>query len=229
MASHLCILCGSSFRTTRALATYKATCIGNKIPHVKSSSRGRSIHRPRDFAPLNFVDIVGPSESIELNELVQFHLDNLNLNDYDDCIEEEFLNFLSQEAPTSRYNSNLSLVRWIRIVKKSTSLSNVDIDKLFTNVLLHPNFKLDDVSLKSAYDVDKFERSFYSEEDGWIKKDIGEHVLCYRDPVNALESLFFSPMFAENFILKLEICDCEEKEYSTPATGNWWHSMQTSV
>ena len=229
MDSHLCILYGSSFRTTRALATHKATCTGNKIPCVESSSSRRSTHRPRDFAPLNFVDIAGPSEAIELNEPVQFHLDNLNLDDYDDCVEEVFQNFLSQEAPTSRYNSNLSLVRWIRTVKKSSGLSNVDIDKLFRDVLLHPNFKLDDVSLKSAYDVDKFERSFYSEEDGWVKKDIGEHVLRYRDPVNALESLFYSPMFVENFILKPEICDPEEKEYSTPATGDWWHSMQVSI
>ena len=61
------------------------------------------------------------------------------------------------------------------------------------------------------------------------QKDIGEHVLCYRDPVNALESLFSSPMFAENFILKLEICDREEKKYSTPAAGDWWHSMQASI
>ena len=172
MDSHLCILCGSSFRSNRALATHKATCIGNKITCVESSSRGRSSHRPRDFAPLNFVDLVGPSESIELNEPMQFHLDNLNLDDYNDCVEEEFLNFLCQEAPTSRYNSNLSLVRWIRTVKKYSGLSNVDIDKLFTNVLLHPNFKLDNVSLKSAYDVDKFERSFYSEEDGWVKKTL---------------------------------------------------------
>ena len=114
-------------------------------------------------------------------------------------------------------------------MKKSSSLSNVDIDKLFRDVLLHPNFKLDDVSLKSAYDVDKFERSFYSEEDGWVKKDIGEHVLHYCDPVNALESLFSSPVFAENFILKPKICDPEEKEYSTPATRDWWHSMHASI
>ena len=70
MDSHLCILCDSSFRTTRALATHKATSIGNKIPRVDSVSKGRSTHIPRDFAPLNFVDIAGPSEAIELNEPV---------------------------------------------------------------------------------------------------------------------------------------------------------------
>lgn len=170
MDSHQCTLCGSSFRTTRALAIHKATCIGNKILRLESSSRGRSSHTPQNIATPDFVDVGGPNEPIEPYEPVQFNLDDLNLDNYDDCIEEEVLNITSQEAPTNAYNSNLSLVRWIRTVKKSLGLSNVDIDKLFTNVLFHPNFRLDDVSLKSAYDVDKFERFFYSEDDGWEKK-----------------------------------------------------------
>ena len=172
MDSHVCNLCSSSFRTTRAVATHKETCIGNKIPCVESSSRKRSIHRPRDIGTPNFGDIVGPSEPIEPYGTVQFDLDDLNLDDYDDCLEVDFFYFPFEEATTYAYNSNLSLVRWIRTVKKSSGLSNVDIDKLFTDVLFHPQFNLDDVSLKSAYDIDKFGRFVYGEDDSWKKKTL---------------------------------------------------------
>ena len=64
---------------------------------------------------------------------------------------------------------------------------------------------------------------------GGSKKTLVNMFLRYHDPANTLESLFSSPMFAENFILKPEICDPEEKKYSTPATGDWWHSMQASI
>jgi len=60
------------------------------------------------------------------------------------------------------------------------------------------------------------------------KKDIGERILRYQNPVSTLESLFSSPKFAENFILKPKIRNPEEKEYSTPATGDWWHFMKAS-
>ena len=39
----------------------------------------------------------------------------------------------------------------------------------------------------------------------------------------ALETLFSSPTCAENFTLKPRICSEEEKEYSSPATRDWWH------
>jgi len=37
---------------------------------------------------------------------------------------------------------------------------------LFTKVLLHPSFKIEDLSIKSTYDVKKYERGLYNEANG---------------------------------------------------------------
>jgi len=127
---------------------------------VKSYLKGKRNHRPWDIATPDYSNMVELSEPIEPYKHVQFHLDDLNLDNYNNCVDEEFFNFTFQKASRYAYNLNLSLIHWIKIVKKSSNLSNVDIDKLFTIVLFHPNFELDDVSLKFTYNVDKFERSF---------------------------------------------------------------------
>jgi len=49
-----------------------------------------------------------PSESIKLYKLVQFHLDDLNLDNYNDFVDEDFFNFTSQETHKYTYNFNLS-------------------------------------------------------------------------------------------------------------------------
>jgi len=76
---------------------------------------------------------------------------------------------------------------------------------------------LDDVSLKFAYDIDKFDRTFNSKDEEWEKKGIGELFSMFKKIQCALESLFSSPIFDENFTLKPKICP-QEKEYSTPTT-----------
>lgn len=53
--------------------------------------------------------------------------------------------------------------------------------------------------MKSAYDIEKYEISLYSEANGWRVEDIDGHILQYRDPLIALESLFSSPAVAPNF------------------------------
>jgi hypothetical protein len=232
MDKYFCELCDASFRTRGGLATHRASCIGNKIPKVGSSSRGRSHGRPETplLEPEIPHDMPGPSEPFPPSEPVQFIVDESNLEDYDDCLDEEVFDLPLAESSTASYNSNSSLIRWIRTVRKSSGLSNTDVDRLFTDVLFHPKFKLEDVTVKSGYDIDKYERSYYSKEDGWKSEDIGEFVLRYRDPLNALEYLFSSPTLAENFTLKPSVRDDEhERVYSTPATGDWWHSMQARI
>jgi len=46
------------------------------------------------------------------------------------------------------------------------------INRLFKEVLLHPSFKVKDFSIKSAYDIEKFEKTLYNEVDGWRTKNI---------------------------------------------------------
>ena len=39
-----------------------------------------------------------------------------------------------------------------------------------------------------------------------------------------------SPSFVENLMLKPKLWNSkEEKNYSTPSIGNWWHYMQGSI
>jgi len=91
-------------------------------------------------------------------------------------------------------------------------------------VLFHLSFKLEDVSVKSSNDVQNYEKSFYNEGDGWRKEEIEGHVLNYQDPIIALETLFSSPIVAENFSLQpsmtLQEGDPRRKIYSITATGN---------
>jgi len=117
-------------------------------------------------------------------------------------------------------------------IKKGGGLSNSDIDKLFKQVLFHPSFKLEDVLVKSSYDVENYGKQIYNEVDGWKKEDIEGNVLHYRDPIIALEALFSSSIVGENFTLQplmTKVLDyTRERTYSTPATENWWRLMQVS-
>ena len=233
MEGFKCDLCGTGpFSFQRALSTHKVTCLGN----IRDLQEQHHDSRP----PLNATNIAESSEFIELhenvvtnerplvsdfqqsNELLGFDLEGL----LDDDFEFDDFPKYSQILSTN-YDSTFSLINWIRTYKKGGGLSNKDIEKLFREVLLHPSFKLEDVSVRSAHDVQKWEKTLHSKDDGWKKIEIDGHVLNYHNPIIALESLFSSPAVAKNFIFKPSMIENQEPRiYSTPATGNWWHSMQ---
>ena len=110
--------------------------------------------------------------------------------------------------------------------KKSGGLSNRDIDILFKQVLLHPSFKFEDISIKSAIDVENYKKSFYSEVDGWQTKEIDGYTLQFRDPITALKVLFASPKVEQKICMAPAAEDSNPKVYSSPQTGDWWRSMQ---
>ena len=144
-----------------------------------------------------------------------------------DVLDDEMEEFYEPDNPSRFFDSTFSLVNWVRTIKRGEGLSSTSINRLFKEVLLHPDFKIDDLAVKSAYDIEKYERSFYSEEDGWRTVDIGGQDLRYREPLFALETLFSSPMLAENFTLEPRD-DTLHRVYSTPATGDWWRKMKVS-
>jgi len=146
----------------------------------------------------------------------------------DDVLDVEMEQFFQKKIPAYEYNSTFSLVNWARTIRKGEGLSNDTLNRLFNEVLLHPNFKVEDLSVRSAYDIEKYESSLYNEADGWKTESIDGLVLRYHDPLIALESLFSCPSLAENFTVlpTFEVIDLELREYSTPSIGNWWRSMQ---
>ena len=102
----------------------------------------------------------------ERSQLLEFNLNEPIDNDLD--IEK--YDFLDQSASSIYvYNSTFSLINWIRTCKKGGGLSNNDIDKLFKQVLFHPSFKLEEVSVRSPYDVNNYEKTLFNESDGWKK------------------------------------------------------------
>ena len=116
------------------------------------------------------------------------------------------------------------------LAKIIVGLSIRDINVLFNQVLFHPSFKLEDVSVKSTADLDRYEGGTLTATDGWKQELIQGHVLHYRASIDALGSLFSSPIVAEGFKLypNSKSLIGNEKVYSTPSTANWWEQMQVS-
>jgi len=241
MESLICNWCSAGpFRRRRNLSTHQATCIERLRAHAQPL---------QDLPPPdNIVDFIEPTnEPLHLSQTPQCNLpiepnaphrpSNDVETDFDepadDVLEiDGFDVHVESESSTFVYDSTFSIINWIRTCKKGGGLSNSDIDRLFKQVLFHPSFKLEDVSVKSSYDVENYEKKFYNEADGWKKEVIDGNVLHYRDPISALEALFSSPVVGENFTLQpimTEVLDnSRERTYSTPATGNWWRLMQVS-
>jgi hypothetical protein len=96
--------------------------------------------------------------------------------------------------------------------------------------LLHPLFKIENLVVKSALDVQNYEKSYYRKDDGWQLQEIEGYKLHHCDSIIALETFFLSPRNAENFVIKPinQYNVIGERIYSTPATGKWWHFMQVS-
>ena len=221
-----CDFCGARpFKFRAALSTHQKTCVGTKRlrqeeQHV--SSRTAGIPQSSEAVdPLPCHNASGPSEPIF------FPVDE----PIDDVLDVEAEQFAEKDDSRFLYDSTFSLVNWARTIRRGEGLSNNAINRLFKEVLLHPSFKLEDLSVKSAYDIEKYERSLYSEADGWRVEDIDGHILHYRDPLIALEALFSSPVVAPNFtsIPASEVANPQLREYLTPVTGNWWCSMQVKL
>jgi hypothetical protein len=220
MESNLtCSLCGARpFSHRRALSTYQLTCIGNKRP------RQEQYH---DYIFNDRTIDLGESSGAPESEAEEPIHQELEL-EVDDVLDSEFGEFAYNQTSKYLYDSTFSLVNWARTIKRGEGLSNNAIDRLFSEVLLHPNFNIKDLTVKSAFDIDKYERSLYTEADGWRREEIDSYVLRYRDPLIALESLYSAPQVEENFTLTPSPCadNQEDRIYSTPATGDWWHAMQ---
>ena len=128
------------------------------------------------------------------------------------------------------YDSTFSLVHWILTCKNNSSLSVRDINILFNQVLFHPSFELEDISVRSTVDLDSYEGHTLTIEDGWKQEIFEGYTLHYRDPIDALGSLFSSPIVAEGFEIypNSKNLTIDEKVYSTSNTADWWEQMQVS-
>jgi len=87
-------------------------------------------------------------------------------------------------------------------------------------IIIHPLFKIENHVIKSALDVQNYENSYYNKDDEWQSQEIQGYKLHHRDSLIALETLFSSPMNAENFEIKpiTQHDNNGEIIYSTPAT-----------
>jgi hypothetical protein len=90
---------------------------------------------------------------------VQEHIHQELELEVDDVLNSKFEGFAHNQIIKYLYDSTISIVNWTRTIKKGEGLSNNAIDKLFSEVLLHPNFNIKDFTIKSAYNIDKHERS----------------------------------------------------------------------
>jgi hypothetical protein len=133
------------------------------------------------------------------------------------------------------YDSTFSLVHWIRHCRATIRLSNKDINSLFEKVLFHPSFKLEDVSVSSAAQIDRYEQTIFRTEDGWdqylihvTEGDSGDRVMYHKDPLEALSSMFSSPSLKEDFQIAPSN-GVHQGVYSTPNTSLWWLQMQVPI
>ncbi len=122
-------------------------------------------------------------------------------------------------------------MHWIRHCRATTGLSNKDINSLFDKVLFHPSFKLEDVSVRSAAQIDRYEQTIFRPEDGWdqylihvTEGDSGDCVMYHKDPLEALSSMFSSPSLKKDFQIA-QSNGVHQGVYSTPNIGLWWLQM----
>ena len=74
--------------------------------------------------------------------------------------------FFQEDDSKVPYDSTFSLVHWIRTCRNNNGLSIRDINVLFNQVLFHPSFKLEDVSVRSSVDLDSYEGETLAAADG---------------------------------------------------------------
>jgi hypothetical protein len=94
---------------------------------------------------------------------------------------------------------------------------------------------LEDVSVRSATQIDRYEQTIFRTEDGWdqylihvTEGDSGDHVMYHKDPWEALSSMFSSPSLKEDFQIA-PTNGVHEGVYSTPNTSLWWLQMQVPI
>ncbi|CAM6050719.1 unnamed protein product, partial [Sphagnum compactum] len=123
----------------------------------------------------------------------------------------------------------------IRHCRATIGLSNKDINSLVDKVLFHPSFKLEDVSVRFAAQIDRYEQTIFRTEDGWdqylihvTEGDSGDRVMYHKDPLEALSSMFSSPSLKEDFQIAPSN-GVHQGVYSTPNTGLWWLQMQNLI
>ncbi len=99
---------------------------------------------------------------------------------------------------------------------------------MFEKVLFHPSFKLEDASVRSIAQIDRYEQIIFRIEDGWdqylihvIEGDSRDRVMYHKDPLEALSSMFSSPSFKKDFQIAPSN-GIHQGVYSTPNTGLWW-------
>lgn len=138
----------------------------------------------------------------------------------------------SEGTGKAAYNSTLALVNWIRHCRSTIGLSNSDIQSLFKGVLFHPSFALNDVNVRSVSELVKYEESLLTKGENWLTHvvhledgDVGE-TMYYRNPIEALKTLFSSPKVSSKFSSHANIDAFQRRLYSTPNTANWWNAME---
>jgi hypothetical protein len=173
----------------------------------------------------------GPSSTIQESP------DNDNNDDFYTPIpldwQDEWIVEDSKEK--SNFDSTLSLVHWIRHCRSSVGLSNSDIEKLFRRVIFHPAFKLEDVTVRSVRELEAYEERLITSKEGWLRHvvhyndgDDGE-TMFYKDPLQALATLFSSPIAASGFSFYPNSEALAQESYSSPNTANWWSAMQVII
>lgn len=179
MNTYKCNICQGFYRSSKALATHKATCLLEDIPRGRSPTSRRNIAETRSATPIVFIpeELQSPSEHSLPNPPylplpLEFHLDEINIDDMSDYFDEDLFELPYTQSFTNAFDSTYSLVQWIRMVKNTAGLSDSDIDKLFRNVLLHSQFKMENVTVKPAVDVQNYEKSYYRKDDGWQSQEI---------------------------------------------------------
>jgi hypothetical protein len=102
---------------------------------------------------------------------------------------------------------------------------------LFEKILFHPSFKLEDVSVRSTTQIDRYEQTIFRTKDGWdqylihvTKGGSRDRVMYHKDPLEALSSMFSSPSLKEDFQIAPSN-GVHQGVYSIPTTSLWWLQM----
>jgi hypothetical protein len=95
MNTYFCNICRGSHKSNRILATYKATCLLDDVKRMRSSyKRNIAEARPPTPSASTLDEAPPPSEPSIPNEPLYSDLNELNLDDLDDYLDEDFLSFL---------------------------------------------------------------------------------------------------------------------------------------
>ncbi|CAM6089392.1 unnamed protein product [Calypogeia fissa] len=223
-----CHICKCTFKNLQALKAHEQS-IAHVLQVEEIARRERISALELSFSGLR---VVSAQEAAELSQATETHHEAQEFGDVvqDVCLHD--IGVLDQDG--TPFDSTLQLANFIQNCRNRMGLSNHDVRALF-GVLFTPKFNLSQVNVRTVKDLQRYKKSLIgSEGSGWRRHVLRQAnatnpglTLEYQNPLQVLAQLFSNKKNAEGFELHSKPLQIDEVQYTTPASGKWWKSMQS--